>query len=80
MSVSDTAPTLGVCHHVSTRAEEEQMPKKAAKAVLPRPPEVDSDWAERIERAKRAREQGRKLRKGRPAVPAARSTCGLPHR
>ena len=28
----------------------------------------DSDWAERIEMAKRAREFGKKIRKGKPAM------------
>lgn len=28
----------------------------------------DRDWAERIERAREAREQGKRLRKGKPAV------------
>ena len=33
-----------------------------------RPTEIDEDWFTRIQRAKTAREQGRKAREGRPPV------------
>lgn len=38
----------------------------------PDPAKVRSDWAERIEEAKRARAMGRALRKGKPATFADR--------
>lgn len=34
----------------------------------PKPPAYDLDWSERIQRAKRAREEGRKAREGKPAT------------
>ncbi len=45
-------------------------------AVGKRPTEVDEDWFIRIQRAKTAREQGRKAREGRPPVnPLSRPPC-----
>lgn len=34
----------------------------------PSPPSYDSDWLRRVERAKSAREDGRKAREGKPIV------------
>lgn len=42
-------------------------PKQEEPAVK-RPPEVHEDWFDRIQRAKLAREQGRKAREGQPPL------------
>ena len=41
---------------------------KQGEPIGTRPTEVDEDWFIRIQRAKNAREQGRKAREGRPPV------------
>lgn len=48
--------------------------------LLPRPKEVESGWAEKIERAKQAREQAQKLRERKLVHPASRAACGYRHR
>jgi len=42
--------------------------QESEEPVVRRPVEVDQDWFIRIQRAKAAREQGRKAREGRPLV------------
>ena len=41
--------------------------EKPEPALSP-PPGYDEDWHEKVERAKRAREEGRKAREGKPVV------------
>jgi hypothetical protein len=57
------------------------MAAKRAGSVLPKPPGVDPGWATKIAKAKEAREEGRKMREGKPVVfPTSRETCADSHR
>ncbi len=48
---------------------DESRQEESSPAPIPIPEQFeDSDWAERIEKAKRAREFGQKLRRGKPAT------------
>ena len=54
--------------------------QKSKEPIGRRPAEVDEDWFTRIQRAKTAREQGRKAREGRPPVnPLSRTPLSLNH-
>ena len=54
--------------------------QKSEEPVVRRPTEVNQDWFTRIQRAKTAREQGRKAREGRPPVdPISRTPLSLRH-
>lgn len=61
--------------------EERVMTNQESKEpVVRRPTEVNQDWFIRIQRAKAAREQGRKAREGRPPVnPLSRPPLSLRH-
>ena len=41
-------------------------PKSTDKGIITKPPQIDADWATKIEKAKEAREEGRKARAGKP--------------
>ena len=54
--------------------------QESEEPVVRRPTEVNQDWFVRIQRAKAAREQGRKAREGRPPVnPLSRPPLSLRH-
>ena len=54
--------------YVKTEVDQSQE-EDSATTLIPTPEQFeDSDWSERIEKAKRAREFGQKLRKGKPAT------------
>ena len=63
------------------KQEETAMAKQREETAVGKPPaEVDEDWFTRIQRAKIAREQGRKAREGRPPVnPLSRPPLSLRH-
>ena len=42
--------------------------KESVKSVLPMPAGIDPDWRERIDLAKRAYQDGKKLREGKPTM------------
>ena len=42
--------------------------KESVKPVLPMPAGIDPDWRERIDLAKRAYQDGKKLREGKPIM------------
>lgn len=42
--------------------------KESVKSVLPMPAGIDPDWRERIDLAKRAYQDGKKLREGKPIM------------
>ena len=54
------------------RLPDSATPIKDAAPPVERPQPFDPDWRERIERAKREWEEGRKSREGKPVVFAAR--------
>ena len=63
------------------KRKETAMTKQREGTAVGKPPaEVDEDWFTRIQRAKIAREQGRKAREGRPPVnPLSRPPLSLRH-
>jgi len=63
------------------KQEETAMAKQGEETAVSKPPaEVDEDWFTRIQRARIAREQGRKAREARPPVnPLSRPPLSLRH-
>ena len=54
--------------HNQLRIEEKDQPVADSERVLPPGQGYDADWQERIERAKRAREEGKKARANKPSA------------
>lgn len=50
------------------RLAHSETPTRGVGPAVKHPPRYDPDWREKIERAKREREEARKARKGKPIV------------